>query len=441
MKTIVSTLLLASALGFTAAAEGKMPPGIELKVKPEREVLQEGGTRQTVLQVEIVAKPSDKKRSTPLNLALVLDKSGSMAGAKLEKARQAAAVAVDQLEAEDFFSLVAYDDDVEVLVPPQKVKDKEAIKAKIFAIRDGGGTALYAGVEKGAAQIRKYLDEEKINRIILLSDGQANVGLSSTSDLAKLGKELRGEGLSVSTVGLGEDYNEDLMTALAEASHANYYYVQDAEKLPGIFSQELGTVKSVAGRDVKILITLPDGVKPLEVLGEEGIVFQGQSVTIPLAEFFGSQTRRFLISCEAPDVKAEQIEMAKVELSYFDVGYNTPVRREEIATVRQSRDVKESEASIQSEVIANRAVTENRLAKEKAIKLSEAGKPKEAAETLQRQVAANAALPAAAQSAVIAQEQKTLGSRINELRTRGSLSQVTGKTMKYENYQDKNSKR
>lgn len=441
MKTIIITLL-ASALNLIAAAEGA-EPSIKLTVKPEREVLQENGPRQTVVQVEIKARPStlDKKRTSPINLALVLDRSGSMAGAKLEKAKQAAAVAVDQLEADDFFSLVVYDDDVEVLVPPQKVKDKEAIKRQIFAVRDGGSTALYAGVEKGAAQIRKYLDGEKVNRIILLSDGMANVGPSQPGDLAKLGKELRKEGLSVSTVGLGEDYNEDLMTALAEASHANYYYVQDAEKLPGIFKQELGTVKSVVGRNVQVIITLPEGVKPIEVIGEEDLVFKGQSVTIPLSEFFAAQTRRFLISVEAPNSKAEQIEMAQVELSYVDANNNQAVRGIEKAVVRQTADAKVSEESIQSEVIANRAITQNRLAKEQAVKLADAGKPQEAAKILESQMNINASLPAAAQSPRLDMEQQELKSKSSELQNNGSFSKTSRKSIQYDNYQDKNQKR
>ena len=273
---------MASALAFLAAAEGA---SVTLSVKPEREYLLAGGPRDTVVLVELRAKEADVKRTAPINLALVLDHSGSMAGAKLEKARQAAGVALDQLGPDDIFSLVIYDDQVEVLIPPQRVKDREELRRQIARIRDGGSTALYAGVEKGAEQLRKYFDKEKVNRIVLLSDGLANVGPSSPSALGKLGKELRGEGFGVSTIGLGDDYNEDLMTALAEASHANYYYVKDAEKLPGIFKDELGTVKNAVARNVKITITLPDGVKPKGVLGEGDL---GVRLLSPVSAAIGS---------------------------------------------------------------------------------------------------------------------------------------------------------
>jgi Ca-activated chloride channel family protein len=364
-----------------------------------------------------------------------------MAGAKLEKARQAAAVALDQLGPDDYFSLVVYDDEAEVLIPPRKAADKEALKEKIHGIRDGGGTALYAGVEKGAAQLRKYFDKEKVNRIILLSDGNANVGPSKPSDLAKLGKELREEGQNVSTVGLGDDYNEDLMTALAEASHANYYYVKNVEKLPAIFAEELGTVKSVVARNVKVTISLPEGVKPKAVLGEDEISFRGQSVTIPLSDFYGSQTRRFLISCETPDGGDEKLELATVSLAFDEAESGAAQTDRQSAWVKRSADAQIVESSLRAEVAANSAVTQNRLAKEQAVKLADAGKSREAAQVLLSQVESNTSLPAAAQSPLLQQENKVLREKAEELQNTGSWSKASRKEVQYQNYQDKKQKR
>ena len=429
---------MASAFAFLATAEGA---SVTLSVKPEREYLLTGGARDTVVQVELCAKEADAKRTAPINLALVLDHSGSMAGAKLEKAKQAAGVALDQLGPNDIFSLVIYDDQVEVLIAPQRVKDKEDMKREISRIREGGSTALYAGVEKGAAQLRKYFDAEKVNRIVLLSDGIANVGPSSPSQLAKLGKELRAEGFGVSTVGLGDDYNEDLMTALAEASHANYYYVKDAEKLPGIFREELGTVKNTVARNVTLTITFPDGVKPKGVLGEDGLPIKGQTLTIPLAELYGSQTRRFLIACDAPTIDAKEIELAHVEISYDDSESGKPAVESRSAKISQTTDSAKVESSIRPDVASKVAITRNRLAKEEAVKLSDAGKPKAAADVLLRQAAVNAGLPASAQSELLKKDNRTLRSKAEELKGSGSLSSGSRKEIQYENYQDKTQKR
>lgn len=438
VKTLLSTIT-ASALAICAATAGK--PALSLTVTPERDVISTSGARETIVQIELHASRASQKRTLPINVAVVLDRSGSMAGAKLEKARQAAAVALDQLGPDDFFSLVVYDDEAEVLIPPQKAGNKDALKEKIHGIRDGGGTALYAGVEKGAAQLRKYFDKEKVNRIILLSDGNANVGPSKPTDLAKLGKELREEGQNVSTVGLGDDYNEDLMTALAEASHANYYYVKNVEKLPSIFAEELGTVKSVVARNVKVTISLPEGVKPKAVLGEDEISFRGQSVTIPLSDFYGLQTRRFLISCEAPDGADERIELASVSLAYDEVESGAAQSDRQSAWVGRSADPKTVEASIRGEVAANSAIMQNRLAKERAVKLADAGKSREAAEILLSQAASNASLPAVAQSPLLEQENQVLRDKAEELKNNGSLSKASRKEVQYQNYQDKKQKR
>ena len=437
MKTIRS-LITASALAFLATAEGA---SVTLSVKPEREYLLTGGPRDTVVQVELRAKDADAKRTAPINLALVLDHSGSMAGAKLEKARQAAAVALDQLGPDDIFSLVIYDDQVDVLISPQRVKDKEEMKRQISRIHEGGSTALYAGVEKGAAQLRKYFDAEKVNRIVLLSDGLANVGPSSPSRLAMLGKELRAEGFGVSTIGLGDDYNEDLMTALAEASRANYYYVKDAEKLPGIFRDELGMVKNTVARNVKITITFPEGVKPKGVLGEDDLSIKGQTITIPLAELYGSQTRRFLIACDAPASDAKEIELADVEIAYDDSESGKPSADKRSAKISQTTDSAKVEKSIQPDVASKVAITRSRLAKEEAVRLSDAGKSKDAAAVLLRQATANASLPAAAQSDLLRNDDRELRTKASELNTAGSLSKGSRKQIQYENYQDKTQKR
>ena len=116
---------------------------------------------------------------------------------------------------------------------------------------------MYAGVKLGAEEVKKNLSSKKINRVILLSDGLANVGPSTPAQLRELGHRLAREGISVSTIGVGDDYNEDLMAGLAEASDANYYYVKDAEKLPEIIAKELGSLLTVAAREIRLEVTCP----------------------------------------------------------------------------------------------------------------------------------------------------------------------------------------
>ena len=139
--------------------------------------------------------PETKDRP-PVNTAIVIDHSGSMSGEKIAQARRAAITAVERLRENDIVSIVLYADSASVLVPATKASDREAIIEKIGMIRAGGSTALFAGVSKGAAEVRKFIDRGSVNRVILLSDGKANVGPKSPRELEKLGASLVKEGIS-----------------------------------------------------------------------------------------------------------------------------------------------------------------------------------------------------------------------------------------------------
>lgn len=430
--------------GLAAGAAVAAPESLTLRVAPERDLVFNGGAREVIVQVELEGRRPEHAPRAPMNLALVLDRSGSMAGAKIEKAKQAACVALDQLDANDFVSLVIYDNHAEVLIPPQQIEsshERGVLKRKIERIQPGGGTAIYAGVKLGAEQLRKHRDRERLSRIILLSDGLANVGPSRTSELAGLGRELRGEDLSVTTIGLGDDYNEDLMTALAEASHANYYYVQDAEKLPGIFSEELGAARTILARGVTIRITVPDGVRLREIVGHPEIKCQSQSAEITLPEYFGSDKRRFLARCTVEAPRAEPLELASVALKYEDSASGKLASQSQSASVKFTDEARKSDDSLRGEVAREVSVYKNREAKELAVKLADEGKAKEAATVLRSQAAANAAAPAPAQIPNMALENRKLEASASEVDANGSFTKAARKQVQYENYQDKYQKR
>src|SRR5262249_48005665 len=242
------------------------------------------------------------------------DRSGSMSGGKIEKARQGAMELVDHLAPGDMFSFITYSDHAEVVFAAQQVEDKEVIKRKIERVHAGGSTALYAGVKLGAEEVKKHLSSNRINRVILLSDGLANVGPSSTPELRGLGNSLSENGISVTTIGVGDDYNEDLMAGLAEASDANYYYVKDTEKLPQIFAKELGELMTLAARDIRIEIICPDGVKPTGFLGRPER-FDGQKAILKLSNITAGQDRSVFLKCLVPDGRSE---VASVNVKYVD---------------------------------------------------------------------------------------------------------------------------
>ncbi|HSV62726.1 MAG TPA: VWA domain-containing protein [Chthoniobacterales bacterium] len=433
-------LMLVSLAAMLARAVAASPaPDVTLRVTPERDYVYRLGPREMIVQIEVEARKSEDARRSPMNLSVVLDRSGSMEGAKLEKARQAAAMAVDKLNDDDIFSLVTYDDQTDLLIPPERVggrDHREEIKAKIHRIQAGGSTALHAGVTLGAKQVRRFFEKERVNRVILLSDGIANVGPSSTSDLARLGHELRGDGISVSTIGLGDDYNEDLMTALAEASNANYYYVKDAEKLPGIFAEELGAARSLLARSIVIRIEAPDGVRLKEIIGRPEIECHDRVAEIKMPELFGSEKRRFLVRCVA-DKTGDTFEPASVELNYATVaGVQAPAQKQSPKVVFTD-DEKKADSSVRVEVAQEHSVVENRVAKEKAVKLADEGKAKDAAELLRKQAAKNAAAPQQMQVPGVAEENRKLEEAAREMDSSGNIAKARRKAMQFENYADK----
>ena len=441
MKRNYLFMLVAAALTRAVVAS----PDVTLRVAPERDLVYTGGAREVIVQVDLDAKkPERGAKRAPMNLAVVLDRSGSMQGAKIEKAKQGACVAIDKLADDDFFSLVMFDNDAEVLLAPERVggeRSRDALKSRIDRVRPGGGTAIHAGVTLGAIQLRKYLEREFVNRVVLLSDGLANVGPSRAGDLASLGRELRREGMSVTTIGLGDDYNEDLMTALAEASHANYYYVRDAEKLPGIFAEELGAAWTLVARGITIRITVPDGVRIREIVGLPEIKCGGQSADIALPEYFGGDKRRFLVRCAVEAKRTEPIEVAAVDLKYEAVSGEKAEPQKQAANVRFTDEADKSEGSQRAEIAREVSIVENRLSKARAVKLADEGNSKDAARVLRDQAEQNAAAPAKAQLPGLAAENRRLEEAAREVESQGQLGKATRKQVQYENWQDKYQKR
>jgi Ca-activated chloride channel family protein len=413
---------------------------LRLKLEPDRGFLLSGAPQEVVVKIDLTAAGHKKKlKRTPLNLAVVLDRSGSMTGAKIEKARQAAMGLVDQLAPGDVFSLLAYSDHAEVLVPAQELEDKEAVKSRISRIRPGGSTALHAGVELGATQIQRHLSSRKINRVILLSDGLANVGPSSPRDLRQLGHALSERGISVSTIGVGDDYNEDLMAGLAEASDANYYYVKDTERLPEIFARELGELVTVAAREVRIEITCPKGVKPIGLIGRPE-VFTGQKASVQLSQLAFEQNRYLFLRCL---VNEPQPEVAAVTVRYTDElngGIETFLSSR--ATVRFTEDKAVVAKSERAEIVAQKHLMLTAVAKDAALADADSGRYQQAAQTLNRQAAVldqqylNA--PASVQPQ-LRQEAANLRLRADQL-GQNQYDSATRKSMQSESWTYRNSK-
>jgi len=323
--------------------------------------------------------PSDR---SAVNVAIVLDKSGSMQGEKIDRAREAAVMAVNRLRHDDIVSVVAYDSTVRVLVPATKVADRDRIVGAIRQLRAGGSTALFAGVSKGAREVGKFLDENRVNRIILLSDGLANVGPSSPGDLAELGTSLGREGIAVTTIGLGLGYNEDLMTELADASDGNHMFAENARDLARVFERGFGDVLSVVAQDVTVTIRCPAGIRPVRVL-ERRADIAGQTVTTALNQLYSDQTKYVVLEVELPPARVgRETEVASVDVSYANMDTGTTDMMKSTVSVLYTDSRADVEANENADVMVAVAhqlgVEQNRL----AVRLRDEGKVQAARQVL-----------------------------------------------------------
>ncbi|SIQ79670.1 vWA domain-containing protein [Marinobacterium stanieri] len=260
-----------------------------------------------------------RSERTPANVAIVLDRSGSMGGDKIRHAREAAIMAIQRLDERDILSVVAYDSQVDVVVPATRLVDREPVYRAIRRIHARGNTALFAGVSKGGQELRKFIDRNRVNRVILLSDGLANVGPHSPSELGRLGQSLAAEGISVTTIGLGLGYNEDLMTQLAGMSDGNHAFVENASDLARVFQYEFGDVLSVVAQDLVIEIRCLNGVRPLRLLGREAEVV-GDRVRTRLNQLYSEQEKYLVLEVEVPAQSAgTELELAQVQVDYANL--------------------------------------------------------------------------------------------------------------------------
>jgi Ca-activated chloride channel family protein len=284
---------------------------------------------------------------------------------------------------------VAYESGVQTLIPAQPVGNRRAIERAIRFIQPGGNTALFAGVSQGASEVRKYFEcGGYVNRIVLLSDGLANVGPSSPEELGRLGAALMKEGISVTTVGLGLGYNEDLMTRLAQRSDGNTYFVESSVDLPRIFAAELGDVLNVVARRVVIEIEFPDGVRPLGFIGREGII-RGQHAELTLNQLYGGQEKYALVEVEVtPPESGTEREIARARISYEDALTRHSATLTAARTVQFSRSRETVISSADHQVQADYAQNVIALAKDKAVELVDSGRKDAAAQEMRRQAAA-----------------------------------------------------
>jgi Ca-activated chloride channel family protein len=256
-------------------------------------------------------------RRMPVNVALVIDRSGSMEGEPLEYVKRACSFVVDMLTPEDVLSIVTFEETVEVIMPARRVTDPGLIKQHIARIVPGNTTNLFDGLYAGGAQIGSVPLDGYVTRLLLLTDGEPTAGLKDFQSIVSQVSELKARGVTVTALGFGPEYNEELMAGIARRSGGNYYFIARPEEIPGVFQREMEQVLGVTAKNVRLTFHLPRGNAVRQVYGSPP-AFEARTAEITLGDLERGATITKLWEMDWEPRRAGTFRVAKVVATWDD---------------------------------------------------------------------------------------------------------------------------
>lgn len=285
--------------------------------------LPSGSASDTFVLVNVRADAAAVGRPARRHLAIAIDRSGSMRGKRLTNAVAAAQGAVERLADGDSVSVVDYANTAHVLVPPTELDagTRPRVTAEIGALGAGGETCISCGLETTLGLLRQ--ESDAVERVLLLSDGQATTGILDVAGMQRLADSVRATGATVTTIGVDVDYNERMMTAIAQATNGRHYFVATPEGLPAIFDRELTGLERSVAREAKVELELAPGVELVEVL-DRAFSRDGSRVTIPLGSFSAGETRSVLARVRVTPESARTFTVASARVRYDDLVRGEP---------------------------------------------------------------------------------------------------------------------
>jgi Ca-activated chloride channel family protein len=316
------------------------------------------------------------------NLAIVIDRSGSMKGRRIQNAILAASAAVDRLHDSDVVSVVTFDTATQVVVPPTVINAgaRASIEAGIRSIALGGDTCISCGIEQGMDLLEK--NTGRVSRMIVLSDGDANAGIRDVPGFRSLAQRARDRGISVTTVGVNVDYNERILGAIAEESNGQHYFVEDEGALARAFTEEADALTNTLASGAEVAIDLAPGVTLSRVL-DRSFRRVDRRIVVPLGAFTKGEVKTVLLKLQ---VSAESDgSVASVDLTYRDMVSGEPARAGGVLRARFTDDAREA-GEIEPAVFARAQRSETAAALAEANQLFSQGRVQDARRKLDAEV-------------------------------------------------------
>ncbi len=264
----------------------------------------------------------------PLNLSVVLDRSGSMIGDKLAYVKQAAQFLVQHLGAEDTLSMVSYNEEVKVDLPPTPVTHKDLITQAIDSITAYGSTNLSGGWLQGCTLVAQKLIEGQVNRVLLLSDGLANRGVTDAAKLATMARQKREEGVSTTTMGVGMDFNEDLMLQMATEGGGAFYFIDNPDQAPAIFAEELSGLLNVVGQNLTVALSLYSDVQMVRQLNNYTEQAADHQIAFKLGDLYADEIKTLVLELAIPALESlGEVEVGRLRFEYDELGPDNVTHR------------------------------------------------------------------------------------------------------------------
>ena len=323
-----------STMGSSGMDPGKTAMGVSLQAL-ELEGLSENtyacATESSRAHLLLMLKATGVMtgRRMPLNLALCIDRSGSMEGEPLDYVKRACSYVVDLLEPNDILSIITFEEQVDVLMPARRVINKALIKEHIQRIMPGNTTNLYDGMMAACGQISSVTSPGYLNRVLLLTDGDPTAGIKDFSTIVGQVGEIKSRAISITALGFGPEYNEELMAGIARKSGGNYYYISRPDLIPEVFRRELETLMTILARNVRVRISLSRGVQCRYVYGVSSPSIAARRVEFGLPDIERGSMVTSLCELEFEKHIPGKYRAARCEVMYDDTVSN---RQETVST-------------------------------------------------------------------------------------------------------------
>jgi Ca-activated chloride channel family protein len=386
--------------------------------------------RYVWLSLQLPNPPRQTNR-LPLNLSLIIDRSGSMSGDKLEYVKEAAIHALRLLTEDDRASVIIYDDAVEILSPSRAITGdtRDDAIGRIRQVRTGGMTNLSGGWFSGCDQIADFMTANYLNRALLLTDGLANVGLTDHEQLVMEAKELRRRGISTTTFGVGHDFNQFLLQGLADGGGGHFYFIDKPNQIPNYFEGELGELLTTVARELTLEISAPAGVK-IDVLNDAIHEQIGQTLRLFLGDAYAGETRHLALKLKLPAHPLGQDLNLSFNLRYEDTRQRQSVRVEGELLRFKVAPVEDCEnQAVNEDVLKEAGRLEAERAKLEALQKEQQGDITGAQTALRRAgVILGAAMPAPV-AAALAQELNEMAVEMKQ-----GLTEASRKAKHYQTY-------